>query len=178
VAAYYIPSADEVEGFNELLEEVPHDLFTAETVRTLAGDYWARRAAGKTIQVRIPGSGIDWQEIAVPPLKPEATPATSNPEPASAAPPKVAMPKNGRGQELTVGVLKARQGFLRQYGLEDRPGVIQGGGEGFTVTADGRVTGGDAGPETQATLAAMMSDGSGLTWQQRHAALQRTAPEQ
>jgi hypothetical protein len=53
---YYVPSQDEIDGFDELLAELPDDLFTAENVATLAGDYRQRRAAGKTIRLRVPGA--------------------------------------------------------------------------------------------------------------------------
>jgi hypothetical protein len=68
VSEYYVPSQDEREAFDELLDELPDHLFTAENVATLAGDFWRRRAAGKTLRVRVPGAGIDWTEVAVPPL--------------------------------------------------------------------------------------------------------------
>src|SRR5262245_19180626 len=86
---YYKPPQREIDEFNELLTELPDHLFDAEHVAILAGDFWRHSAAGKTLKVGVPGMGVDFTEVAVPPLessKPAKAPVDAAPQPSEPEP--------------------------------------------------------------------------------------------
>jgi hypothetical protein len=87
MADYYIPTRDENEDFNALLNEVPAGELTSELVESLAGKFWGRRlAAGQSLRFTVTDEYGRRVNAEVRPPEPAAEPVQTPAEPETPEP--------------------------------------------------------------------------------------------